>query len=108
MHVVLGRLVPGVDDITLEGSCGIVASLRSCYRSIGARSVLSTESTDQANGSHTEHVSGSRKDASDDDQEGVEGGITLGELVDLRSGLAGVRSLSETSGLGLSRKDRRG
>lgn len=51
----------------------------------------------------TEHVSGSSKDSSDDNDQRVEGGVTLGVLVDGRSGLSSVGSGGETSGLGLSR-----
>jgi hypothetical protein len=52
----------------------------------------------------TQHVSGSRKDSSDNEDQRVKGRVSLGELVDLGSGLSGLRGRSETSGLGLVRQ----
>lgn len=49
----------------------------------------------------TQHVPGSSKDTSDNQDQRVKGWVTLGELVDGGSGLSSVRSLLETGSLSL-------
>jgi hypothetical protein len=106
VDVVLGRFVPRVYYITRESFCRVVTRLGGCWSERNddhIRTKSSISSYQCARRPRTEHISGSSKDSSDDNDQRVEGGVALGVLVDGRSGLSSVGSGGETSGLGLSR-----
>lgn len=110
VNVVLGRLVPRVYYITRESFCRVVARLGGCWSErnddhISTKSSISSYQC--ARRPRTEHVPGSSKDSADDDDQRVESGVTLGVLVDGRSGLSSIGSGGETSGLGLPRARKR-